>query len=51
MKTNRLDRREYLKLKAAAMAAVAGGMPTPLAAQNHGAEGSRPSVKRTTAKQ
>ena len=34
MKKNRLDRREFLKLEAAAMAAAAGGMPTPLAAQN-----------------
>jgi nitrate reductase (cytochrome) len=29
-----LDRRNFLKLKAAAMAAAAGGLPTPLAAQN-----------------
>jgi hypothetical protein len=28
MKKNRLDRREFLKLEAAAMAAAAGGMPT-----------------------
>jgi Molybdopterin oxidoreductase Fe4S4 domain/Molybdopterin oxidoreductase/NapC/NirT cytochrome c family, N-terminal region len=34
MKKNRLDRREFLKLEAAAMAAAAGGMPTPLVAQN-----------------
>jgi nitrate reductase NapA len=34
MKKNRLDRSEFLKLEAAAMAAAAGGMPTPLAAQN-----------------
>src|SRR5579864_8054642 len=29
-----LDRRNFLKLKAAAMAAAAGGLPVPLAAQN-----------------
>src|SRR5262252_3216621 len=34
MGRSRMDRREFLKLEAAAMAAVAGGMPTPLAAQN-----------------
>jgi nitrate reductase (cytochrome) len=34
MKKNRLDRREFLKMEAAAMAAAAGGMPTTLAAQN-----------------
>ena len=28
------SRREFLKLEAAAMAAVAGGMPAPVAAQN-----------------
>ena len=31
---NRIDRREFLKLEAAAMAAAAGGMPAPAAAQN-----------------
>src|SRR6187399_3705335 len=31
---NRLDRREFLKLEAAAMAAAAGGMPAPAGAQN-----------------
>ena len=34
MTQDRLDRREFLKLEAAAMAAAAGGLPTPLAAQN-----------------
>ena len=34
MGQNRVDRREFLKLEAAAMAAVAGGMPAPVAAQN-----------------
>ena len=34
MKKKRLDRREFLKLEAAAMAAAAGGIPAPLAAQN-----------------
>jgi nitrate reductase (cytochrome) len=34
MGQKRVDRREFLKLEAAAMAAVAGGMPVPLAAQN-----------------
>ena len=29
-----MDRREFLKLEAAAMAAAAGGLPVPLAAQN-----------------
>jgi nitrate reductase NapA len=33
-KKNRLDRREFLKLEAAAMAAAAGGLPAPVAAQN-----------------
>jgi nitrate reductase NapA len=31
---NPLNRRDFLKLEAAAMAAAAGGLPTPLAAQN-----------------
>ncbi len=30
----RVDRREFLKLEAAAMAAAAGGLPAPAAAQN-----------------
>ena len=30
----KLDRRQVLKLEAAAMAAAAGGMPTPALAQN-----------------
>src|SRR5215813_987426 len=34
MGQNRLDRREFLKMEAAAMAAVAGGLPAPAAAQN-----------------
>src|ERR1041384_4295767 len=34
MKRSQVDRRTFLKLEAAAMAAAAGGMPTPLAAQN-----------------
>src|SRR5215475_12798583 len=34
MGRSRVDRREFLKLKAAAMAAAAGGLPLPLAAQN-----------------
>jgi nitrate reductase NapA len=34
MDKKKLDRREFLKLEAAAMAAVAGGMPVPAAAQN-----------------
>ena len=34
MGQKRVDRREFLKLEAAAMAAVAGGMPAPVAAQN-----------------
>src|SRR5215468_6776932 len=34
MGQQRVDRREFLKLKAAAMAATAGGLPAPLAAQN-----------------
>jgi nitrate reductase NapA len=34
MGQKRVDRREFLKLEAAAMAAVAGGMPVPVAAQN-----------------
>jgi anaerobic selenocysteine-containing dehydrogenase len=34
MKKKRLDRREFLKLEAAAMAAAVGGLPAPLAAQN-----------------
>jgi nitrate reductase NapA len=34
MSQNRLDRRAFLKLEAAAMAAAAGGLPVPLAAQN-----------------
>ena len=34
MKKKPLDRREFLKLEAAAMAAAAGGLPAPLAAQN-----------------
>jgi nitrate reductase NapA len=34
MTKNRLDRREFLKLEAAAMAAAAGGLPSPVAAQN-----------------
>lgn len=34
MNKSRVDRREFLKLEAAAMAAAAGGMPVPLAAQN-----------------
>ena len=34
MGQNRVDRREFLKLEAAAMAAVAGGMAAPVAAQN-----------------
>lgn len=34
MGQNRLDRRKFLKLEAAAMAAAAGGMPVPAAAQN-----------------
>src|SRR5499425_404024 len=34
MSQDRLDRRRFLKLEAAAMAAAAGGLPTPLAAQN-----------------
>ena len=34
MGQNRMDRRAFLKLEAAAMAAVAGGMPAPLGAQN-----------------
>src|SRR6478735_1094507 len=34
MGRNRVDRREFLKMEAAAMAAVAGGMPAPAAAQN-----------------
>ena len=29
-----MDRREFLKLEAAAMAAAAGGLPAPAAAQN-----------------
>ena len=33
-KKNRLDRREFLKLEAAAMAAAAGGLPAPVVAQN-----------------
>ena len=34
MSQDRLNRRDFLKLEAAAMAAAAGGLPTPLAAQN-----------------
>src|SRR4029079_8695544 len=34
MKKKPLDRRECLKLEAAALAAAAGGLPAPLAAQN-----------------
>src|SRR6187401_2062549 len=34
MGQNRMDRREFLQLEAAAMAAAAGGMPAPAAAQN-----------------
>ena len=34
MKKKPLDRREFLKLEAAALAAAAGGLPAPLAAQN-----------------
>ena len=34
MGRNRVDRREFLKLEAAAMAAMVGGMPAPAAAQN-----------------
>src|SRR5215467_376042 len=34
MGQNRMDRRQFLKLEAAAMAAAAGGMPAPSAAQN-----------------
>src|SRR5262245_62202601 len=34
MTQDRLDRRHFLKLEAAAMAAAAGGLPAPLAAQN-----------------
>ncbi len=34
MGQNRLDRREFLKLEAAAMAAAVGGMPAPAGAQN-----------------
>ena len=34
MEQEQMDRREFLKLEAAAMAAAAGGMPAPLAAQN-----------------
>jgi nitrate reductase NapA len=34
MGQNRFDRRDFLKLEAAAMAAAAGGMPAPAAAQN-----------------
>ena len=34
MGQKRVDRREFLKLEAAAMAAVVGGMPAPAAAQN-----------------
>src|SRR5215813_4968220 len=34
MSAGRFDRREFLKLEAAAMAAAAGGMATPVAAQN-----------------
>src|SRR5215469_10707405 len=34
MDKKKLDRRNFLKLEAAAMAAAAGGLPTPLAAQN-----------------
>jgi anaerobic selenocysteine-containing dehydrogenase len=34
MGQDRLHRREFLKLEAAAMAAAAGGLPRPLAAQN-----------------
>src|SRR5215211_1555443 len=34
MSNEQLDRRKFLKLEAAAMAAAAGGLPTPLAAAN-----------------
>ena len=34
MGRNRVDRREFLKLEAAAMAAMVGGMPAPAGAQN-----------------
>src|SRR5262245_48326759 len=34
MAQDKLDRREFLKLEAAAMAAVAGGLPAPALAQN-----------------
>ena len=34
MPTEQLDRRQMLKLKAAAMAAAAGGMPIPALAAN-----------------
>src|SRR5262245_47341780 len=34
MTQDRLDRRHFLKLEAAALAAAAGGLPAPLAAQN-----------------
>src|SRR5499433_3788097 len=34
MGQNRMDRRAFLKLEAAAMAAAVGGLPAPLAAQN-----------------
>src|SRR5215469_6041749 len=34
MGQSRVDRREFLKLKAAAMAAAAGGLPAPAGAQN-----------------
>jgi len=34
MSTGRFDRREFLKLEAAAMAAAVGGLPAPAGAQN-----------------
>ena len=40
-----MDRREFLKLEAAAMAAVAGGMPAPAAAQNLVTDRRSPSLK------
>ena len=45
MGPSRVDRRKFLKLKAAAMAAAAGGLPAPVGAQNLATERSTTELK------
>src|SRR6516164_794074 len=45
MGPSRVDRRKFLKLKAAAMAASAGGLPAPVCAQNLATERSTTELK------